>query len=298
MSIERAQALIELQRYEEAIKVLQERLAIHPYDSQALVILGYAQFFNGDWRATLETAELGISVDHSSPGLHGLRAQALAKAKRFDEAYESFETALRLDPNSVGLRTEYVQALVTNPRATAKGGDKQLLIRAQEFADQLVEAHPDDWITHYSDARVKAVRGKLSAAETAARRALKLSPNNADAHNLMGVIQQTKGDLRQAGDSYVAAGRADPRAANTGGLESLGKVVAPVGLAGIVILRLARAGGRGADLAGADIAVVLVVIAVIIAIGFAIKSASAKPQSTRDYSHLSKDAQDIINRNR
>ena len=139
-----------------------------------------------------------------------------------------------------------------------------------------------------------------AAARDAAKRSLSIAPDNAQAHQMLGIAEQHLGRHREAGDSYVRAGKLDPTSSSSGELldglgAGLGKVVAPAGLGAFMLFRVAtRTSARGAESAGIPPGVILVFVIVAMVLFFAFKNTDRPARYDDGLDQLSPEARAII----
>lgn len=292
--------LVQLRRYDEAVDALEAQLATNPADTNALRLLCLAECGREDPTAGLRYVQRAVSIAPDDGRNHSMRGIALSELKHFDEAYAAFDRSLELRPTSARTRADYVNAILRDPKMEGRLPNRQLRAKALTLAKQAVELEPEQIDSHLAMAKAHAIDRSWKKAEEAARRALTIDASNATALTVLAAVQEQQGKLREAGDSYVAAGRADPTRASADNLSGLGKL-APVGLGlGYIILKLMSVGGKGARAGGASSGAIIAVIVVIGIIGLlymALREDKPAPVRTRDYSHLSPEARRIAEAN-
>ena len=187
-------------KYQEAIRLLEQSLALNPDDRDTLNSLaeayigqrqiqparqcyqrlaelfpdsaeihhrlGKMQERLGEWEAALESYRRALALRADLPDLHGSLANLQYKQGAYGEAVESCRRALALDPNQPEILTQLGNAL--------------------------------------------ADLGKYGAAVEAHRRALALKPDSAPALLGLGYFFERKGDLASAIDTYRTAIKFDP----------------------------------------------------------------------------------------
>ena len=108
--------------------------------------------------------------------------------KRFAEASQEFEEALRLDPTDDEARLSYVKALC----AIAQYEKAAPVIR------DYLKHHPHDFEALYFDGVVERGVGNYAAAEKVLRQAVALNPKHAEArYNLGFVLARRAGSQRR-----------------------------------------------------------------------------------------------------
>lgn len=130
-----------------------------------------------------------------------LLALAHLRAHRWSDALTAADRAIGLSPGYPQAWQRRAIALVELDRTAD----------AEAAASEYLRLAPDDWHAHYTMARVlRTRRGRRQAALRHAQRAVELAPNDADAHNLLGVVYRTLEDKDGAGAAYRAALAIDP----------------------------------------------------------------------------------------
>jgi predicted Zn-dependent protease len=117
-----------------------------------------------------------------------------------DEAELLFEAALRLSPNYLAARLDYVRVLI----------DEQKYLRAREQIDALVELEPPN--SYYLSLHAAACvgLGEHERAIAQYRELLAASPDSADLHLSLGNALKTVGQQKEAKESYQRAATIRP----------------------------------------------------------------------------------------
>ncbi|MBV8136900.1 MAG: sulfotransferase [Deltaproteobacteria bacterium] len=117
-----------------------------------------------------------------------------------DEAELLFEAALRLSPNYLAARLDYVRVLI----------DEQKYLRAREQIDALVELEPAN--SYYLSLHAAACvgLGEHERAIAQYRQLLAASPDSADLHLSLGNALKTVGQQKEAKESYQRAATIRP----------------------------------------------------------------------------------------
>jgi tetratricopeptide (TPR) repeat protein len=202
----------------------------------------------------------------------------LSMLDRHEEAEAAFDQALSLDPRSGWALTLFVEAILRDPRTHRGSAADVHRAKARVLADALLHEMPDDAASHVIDGKCHLLHRNAIQAEQAARTALAIDPEDAAAHQVLGVALQMQGSMREAGDAYVAAGKLNPRSSNSGSLlEGLAKGAAPAGLVAFLVFQLAaKAGGRSAVDAGVPEWLVLAMLVMGIVVFVAIRRRRAR----------------------
>jgi Flp pilus assembly protein TadD len=131
----------------------------------------------------------------------GLLSLAHLRARRWDEALQAADAAIGITPDHLPAWQRRSIALIELDRAD------EAAISAAEY----LRLGPDLWPAHYTMARVLyPVRGRRQEALRHAEYAVELAPNEADPHNLVGVVQRSLDNPTDAERAYRAALAIDP----------------------------------------------------------------------------------------
>src|SRR6266478_4220834 len=105
------------------------------------------------------------------------------------------------------IRVSLISVLV----CVALGAGAQLMLaQPRQPANKSRRAASEDVPSLLHEAALLLQAGKLDEAEPLLRRAIAAAPSNADAHNLLGVILDQRGDIAQAEQEYRIALRLNP----------------------------------------------------------------------------------------
>jgi tetratricopeptide (TPR) repeat protein len=207
--LRRADALIDLKRYEQALETLAPLLA-GPGDGQALS-RGARALIGLDRPAdAVAMASRAVAASPDSEWAHRLRSAALmAQAKATEsterdrlsiEAREAARASVRLAPN---LPVSYRNAV----SAEIVAGD---LYSASLAMQKLFELAPQDAETWNTASLLSLAQHQPDVAEVYARRAIEVDPNSSEAWNNLGVSLQRGGRMKDAVAAYLQSARLDP----------------------------------------------------------------------------------------
>ncbi len=200
--LNRACALIDLQRYSEALPLLADALRLNPESVPAYCNLAIALKHTGQLQRALEVLASAIRQAPDNEWPHRLRCIVLQNLKRIPEAIESAMQAHRLAPET--WETAYTLGDVYL--------EAQLFKKAQAAADALLKLAPDNAYTFWLLGRIAAAQNRLLAAEAQLRRALNLNPTHTHLHNELGLVLQRQGRLKEALRHFHGALANDPTA--------------------------------------------------------------------------------------
>jgi tetratricopeptide (TPR) repeat protein len=208
LELERASALCELRRFEEAIELLQQLLAREPDSAPAWCLLAQAQLGVGDAYAALDAAGHAIALEPDEEWPHRLRSIAFEQLGVTDSAIGAAREAARVGPYSWRAHSGLATALVI----------KRDLDEAWAAAERGAALAPHEPDTHYALGLVANARGNHREAEEHFRQALALNPQHGPAHNAL-ASRQFAASRRFNPDGLAAAAagfrnvvQADPRA--------------------------------------------------------------------------------------
>jgi non-specific serine/threonine protein kinase len=159
-----------------------------------------------------EASQKALDLDPESAEAHTARGVTLAISKRYDEARQEFETAIRLDPNLFEARYFYGRACMAEGR----------LAEAARLFAEASQLRPEDYQALLLGAGVLAGLGKKEASEAAYRRGLavaeeylRLYPDSARALYLGATAWCQLGDRERALEWAGRALAVDPDEAMT-----------------------------------------------------------------------------------
>ncbi len=205
--LQRAAALCDLGRSEEAASVLRRLLAEQPQSVRAWTLLALAELRAGNPDAGLRAAERAISLAPDEEWPHRLASAALKRLERYEEAIWHARECVRLDPNSWETHATLAQLLAK---------DKHNKLEAHQAADRALELAADQAGAHVTVGVVAAAYKERAQAEAAFRRALAIDPQNSVAHNELARVQlrgarTNPGALASAATGFASSVQIDPR---------------------------------------------------------------------------------------
>ncbi len=152
--------------------------------------------------AMLRVPLLPDQVDPSKDALLHAAGETAAflAASNFDRAFQSFQQMLQDFPDTPYLQYAYASALIT----VSRDGDAAVHLRA--------EAHltPDSALPHIGLALVEMRANAPEEALHEAEHAVKLAPQSAAAHNVLGQVLKAMGKKSRADKELDAAGKLQP----------------------------------------------------------------------------------------
>jgi tetratricopeptide (TPR) repeat protein len=179
--------LMQQQRYEQAVAVLERALALHPDYAAALNDVAYGYADTGNFEKAFTAMDRYVALEPDQPNPHDSYGEILRMAGKLDAALEQYRMSIRIDPNfgsEVGVadtyalmgkereaRDEYARAIVFAP----SNGDKV----ARELQSAVT------WIRENN--RKQAERALSDVARHA--HAAGLARLEAEAHRILGMYE-------------------------------------------------------------------------------------------------------------
>jgi tetratricopeptide (TPR) repeat protein len=172
------------QRYEEAIRLATECLAVLPRNAEAVYVRGFARERFGDARAAREDYERAVSIDPSYVAALAALAVLDERENRNADGLERWTTVLRLDP-------DHELALLRAGKAWAARG---AFDTALPLLTHLASRHPDNVAYAFDAGFVAREAGRIDDAKRHFDAFLLLAPDDPQA-------AQTRQWLEQVGAS-------------------------------------------------------------------------------------------------
>jgi len=209
--LQEAEALVNLRRYREAGELAHRAGGRLPTDPAPLLIAARAEVGFGDHDAAERDARRAVelapenayshrvlgwvrltrcSAEHSPVRKRAIATSAIAPARE----------ALRIDPHSSA-------SLILLAEAAAFAGDQALALQASLEAIGTAPLSAEAWMVR---SQVLRITGSLSAAEAAAREALRLDPQHYAASNELGLVLGRQGRAADSLRQFEATAALDP----------------------------------------------------------------------------------------
>lgn len=198
--LEKAQHLIDIQRYDLAERELRAALASDPQQPHLHILLGWALDGQGQLQEAEETGRTALRLDPEEVGAMVLLAKLCMDAGRHREAEEWFLQALRLDPMEPHLYLMY--GILMN-----KTGH---LDKAEMLLRKCLELDPENEQAHSTLAVVLAERRQAVPAQSHGRYGVTLDPDSDRSHALLGYTYLATGHPFKARRHLREALRIDP----------------------------------------------------------------------------------------
>ncbi|MGW2790037.1 tetratricopeptide repeat protein [Streptomyces sp. NPDC001251] len=211
-TVEQAQALIDFERYDQALALLGRRVAEDPDDVRAWVKIGYCRFHTDGPKQALEAADEALEITPEDYGALMLRAQAMTD----DEGWLNVEPSLLREAVRVAPHDSYARATLADAVwrvalvrfALARGGGGKLTAAdadrvSREAADLAMEAlrlGPEDIYAHEVAQRIASASGNETVSDQLHEAILRIDPTHFEA-----VARQTKKAAQAPGVSAAQA---------------------------------------------------------------------------------------------
>jgi tetratricopeptide (TPR) repeat protein len=201
-TVERATALIRLERYTDAEPMLRKVLASEPEHYGALANLAWLLDLVDRRAEALETARLLIT--HWPDDTEGFYRAALVlkQDKEFDEALALLERALEIAPDEGRILRVCAQVVGRYPDRRAE---------ALAMVDRAIEVDPELGESYQAKAMVLVDEYRWRDAEAAMEQALRLEPTNTAFLIQAGIVKLRLGAIERARDAFTSALRLRPK---------------------------------------------------------------------------------------
>lgn len=198
--LRRAQALVQVKRFDDALPLLAQAIAIEPGATQPRCLLAQALLSLDRPDESREAAEGALALDPEEEWAHRVRALALAALDRPEEALSAAEEAVRIEPELPATHLALAHAACAAFRWKT----------AEAAASRARALDPDDVDAHVTLSAVAIGRGRWRDAEQHARAALAIDPEDAAAYNNLGVALLRQGRRREAVHYLASSSQLDP----------------------------------------------------------------------------------------
>lgn len=198
--LERAQQLVNLQRYKDAEKELKLVLAQQPENTLALALFSICRAELGDLKEATDVIQNAIGREPDNDYLFYLQALYFLKQSKSKEADQSLRQAITFDPHNA----DYF-GLMAQLRLSQKEWQEAL-----DYANKGLEADPDN--VQCLNARSTALYklDKKEEAYATIQEALNQDPENESTHTNLGWSLLEKGDHRKSLEHFREALKINP----------------------------------------------------------------------------------------
>jgi tetratricopeptide (TPR) repeat protein len=198
LELERAQTLVDLQRYDEARALLTQVLAREPDEAQAWCLFAQVQIAVGDPKSGLDAAERAAALEPSDEWSHRLRSVALQQLGNKSGSIAAAREAVAAAPHAWQTNSRLAAALAF----ASRNPDEALAV-----AERAVELAPNESEARVTLGRAYEMRKDYAEAERCYKEALSLNPQSAVAHGALARrrYEASGGKLRRFGAGNLAA---------------------------------------------------------------------------------------------
>ena len=191
----RADAMLDMKRYDQACGVLARLVAAEPENARAWCLLARAHLGAGRHQQAVDAANRAVSLDPADEWPHRLASNALLHTDNYPEALRAGMEARRLAPG-------HWQAHICVAQAALGARRLDIASAAAQQARSLAPNEPD---VHFLSGKVSLAAGDLESARIHQERALALDPGHSGAMNELGRIRLRRHDTRGAVRHFIRA---------------------------------------------------------------------------------------------
>ncbi len=180
-----AQVFLERKECDQSARQYESLLSELPRNPESTIGMGMAKLCAKDTSKALEYFRKAIDLEPTNSFAYLTIAAAYQSQQRWDEADAAFAKALLYSPSGSNVHT---QMSLAQPSITAKR--RELLIALAQ--------NPKTTSAHYSLAAILMLEENLDLAETHARTAIAMEPENIRAKQVLGMVLATRGKASEA----------------------------------------------------------------------------------------------------
>ncbi|MFF8829529.1 tetratricopeptide repeat protein [Streptomyces sp. NPDC015131] len=211
LTLERAGALYDLERYEQAAALAAQHLAQQPDDAAALALLARCRRHLGDHAEALRLADEALRADPELPSVWLLRADLLAQGPARGPQWAAAEDSAR---RGIALVPHHWAGYHVLGTILARSGDRSRAGEAYALALRSVELGPEEDATHFLLGLTAYQLKDYRTAERAYENALRLNPQSSEAHNNLSLLHlrrrwYTRGAWTRAAEGFVDSAALD-----------------------------------------------------------------------------------------
>ncbi|MBC3842283.1 tetratricopeptide repeat protein [Streptacidiphilus sp. 4-A2] len=196
--LQRARALLDLGRPEQAAALLAEALAEEPGNAEAWCAMARCRYSQRDYQGCLEATGQALVARPGMVVAWRFRALALIELEQWEEAWNAAGEAVRLEPEHWYGHMLVAKVLLAN---TSGRFHEEVAGPAAARARELAPHEPD---THFTIGLVFDRSNRPAEAEQSYREALRLAPEHRGARNQLALIQMRRGDNYGAVQGFAA----------------------------------------------------------------------------------------------
>ncbi|MER5733529.1 tetratricopeptide repeat protein [Streptomyces sp. NPDC002138] len=203
--LDRADALHDLGRFEQAAALAGVHLAEHPDDVRALILLARCRRSLGDPVGALESVDEALRVAPDDTYAWLVRVDTLTKLGRFAEAEQAAHRCIALSPHFWG--GHHCLAVVLE-----QSGQRGRRHEAYLAARRATELEPEAPAAHFMVGLLAHRLGDRATARLAYETTLRLDPENSEAHNNLATLHMRRSWFSRAAWTRAAEGFVDSAA--------------------------------------------------------------------------------------
>ena len=197
---ERGNALLDLGRAIDAEKYFREALAAEPANADLLVSLARSLQLQERYDEARDAARQGLAASPEHLGGLVVLSAAMAGLEDFPAALQAVQRALQIAPGLAQLHAQEGAILIAQGNSANAFGPLELA--------RTLDPEDSETVALISAALYNTRR--FEDAERAAVDALRLDPDNSEAHRILGLLSLRRGGGRSAVDAHRTALRLDP----------------------------------------------------------------------------------------
>ncbi|MEU9699849.1 tetratricopeptide repeat protein [Streptomyces sp. NPDC047981] len=197
--LDRADALFDVGRYEQAAALAAQHLANDPDDGAALVLLARCQHRLGREREALDTVERALRADPDALPGWLMRTHILLALRRYEEAEQAARHSVELAPQYWGSHYALGTVLDRSVRMERRR-------EAYEAARTAVALAPEESDAHFLVGLTAQRTGNHRIAQQAYETALRLDPESSEAHNNLSLLHLRRRWFRRGAWTKAAEG--------------------------------------------------------------------------------------------
>lgn len=198
-ALDRADALFDVGRYEQAAALVAQHLATDPDDAAALVLLARCRHRLGQEREALDTVERALRAEPDALPGWLMRTHILLALKRYEEAEQAARHSVELAPQYWGSHYALGTVLDRSVRTERRR-------EAYEAARTAVALAPEESDAHFLVGLTAQRTGHHRIAQQAYETALRLDPQSSEAHNNLSLLHLRRRWFRRGAWTKAAEG--------------------------------------------------------------------------------------------
>ena len=184
----RAEALLTLNKRDEAGAALEQALQAQPNNALLLAAKGRLAQINGDPDSAMRLADQALAASPQSQEALMFKADLLRVLRKNDEAIAQYDKVLAVKPNHRSAHIEKAYLELTNGQYD----------KAQADLDKAKKITPGSMLVTYTQALLDFSQNKNAAAEENIQKVLRIAPEHMPTILLAGAVALRQGSLQQA----------------------------------------------------------------------------------------------------